>query len=285
MRSEGLREVVYRPESELRSPLTFLKRIVDDIRGSFELTRSLLVRNIKGQYRQAALGYLWAFIPPLATTVTFVFLQSQNIIASGKTDIPYPVYVLVGTLLWQSFVDALNSPLRLVQASTSMMASVNFPREAILFAGLGEVLFYFAIRIVPVLFILPFWGGSLSWSILLFPLGALSIIAFGWGIGLLLVPVGLLYKDVEMGMGILVTLWFFATPVVYTPPVSGAMSLLARINPVSPLLACTRDLLVGGVVSLPVHFVLLSLVALGFLLTGWVAFRLAIPHLVKILNA
>ncbi len=285
MRSEGLREVVYRPESELRSPLAFLKRIVDDIRGSFELTRSLLVRNIKGQYRQAALGYLWAFIPPLATTVTFVFLQSQNIIASGKTDIPYPVYVLVGTLLWQSFVDALNSPLRLVQASTSMMASVNFPREAILFAGLGEVLFYFAIRIVPVLFILPFWGGSLSWSILLFPLGALSIIAFGWGIGLLLVPVGLLYKDVEMGMGILVTLWFFATPVVYTPPVSGAMSLLARINPVSPLLAGTRDLLVGGVVSFPVHLVLLSLVALGFLLTGWVAFRLAIPHLVKILNA
>ncbi len=285
MRPEGLREVVYRPESELRSPLAFLKRIGDDMRGSLELTRSLLVRNIKGQYRQAALGYLWAFIPPLATTLTFVFLQSQNIIASGKTDIPYPVYVLVGTLLWQSFVDALNSPLRLVQASTSMMASVNFPREAILFAGLGEVLFYFAIRIVPVLFILPFLGGALSWSIVLFPLGALSIIAFGWGIGLLLVPVGLLYKDVEMGMGILVTLWFFATPVVYTPPASGAMSILARINPVSPLLAGTRDLLVGGVVSFPVHFVFLSLVAVGFLLTGWVAFRLAIPHLVKILNA
>jgi len=278
-------EIVYTTDSELRRPREFLSRLVKDISGSWELTRSLLVRNIKGQYRQTALGYLWAFIPPVATTLTFVFLQSQNIISSGQTDIPYPVYVLVGTLLWQVFVDAMNSPLRLMHASTSMMACVNFPREAILFAGLGEVIFYFAIRVSLLLFVFVFFDVKLSLYIIFFPLGVLSIMALGWGIGLLAVPVGLLYKDVEMGMGVLTTIWFFATPVVYTSPVSGPISILVRINPVTSLLTTTRQLLVGGELTSFVSFLCISIFSLCFLLFGWIIFRLAIPYLVKVINA
>lgn len=285
METFGPREVVYRPGSELRAPAAFLKRIARDVWGSRELTRSLLVRNIKGQYRQTALGYLWAFIPPVATTLTFVFLHSQRILASGDIQIPYPVYVFVGTLLWQVFVDAMNNPLRLVQASTSMMASVNFPREAILFAGLGEVLFYFGIRMMLVVPVFALWGVTPAWSILLFPMGVLAIMALGWGIGLLLVPAGILYKDVEMGLGILATLWFFATPVVYTPPASGPLSVLVRFNPVGALLNGTRELLTGGQLTSPGELVCLSLLSVGFLLAGWIVFRLAIPYLVKILNA
>lgn len=278
-------EVVYTPEPELLRPRVFLTGLIRDIVGSWELSRSLLIRNIKGQYRQTALGYLWAFIPPISTTLTFVFLQSQNILSSGKTEIPYPVYVLVGTLLWHVFVDAINSPLRLVNSSTSMIACVNFPREAILFAGLGEVIFYFSIRMVLLLFVFLFFGVQLSWTILLFPLGVLSIMALGWAIGLLTVPVGLLYKDVEMGMGILTTIWFFATPVVYTEPTSGAMSVLVRLNPVTPLLTTTRNFLVGGESTSLLSFICVSAFALAFLLLGWIVFRLAIPYLVKVLHA
>ncbi len=281
----GLREVVYTPRSELRAPLAFFRRIARDVWGSRELARSLLIRNVKGQYRQTALGYLWAVLPPLATTLTFVFLHAQRILASGETTVPYPVYVLVGSLLWQVFVDAVNNPLRLVQASTSMMASVNFPREAILFAGLGEVLFYFFIRILLLVPVFALWGTAPSWSILYFPIGLLAIMALGWGIGLLLVPVGILYKDVEMGLGILVTLWFFITPVVYTPPASGTVSLLVRFNPMSPLLNGTRDLLTGGAMASLGELLFLSLLSVAFLLLGWIVFRLAIPHIVKILNA
>lgn len=285
MERVGPREVVYRPGSELRAPVAFLRRIARDVWGSRELTRSLLVRNIKGQYRQTALGYLWAFIPPVATTLTFVFLHSQRILASGDTEIPYPVYVFAGTLLWQVFVDAMNNPLRLVQASTSMMASVNFPREAILFAGLGEVLFYFGIRMMLVVPVFALWGVAPTWSILLFPVGVLAIMALGWGIGLLLVPAGILYKDVEMGLGILATLWFFATPVVYTPPASGPLWILVRFNPVGALLNGTRQLLTGGPLTSPGELLGLSFLSVGFLLLGWIVFRLAIPYLVKILNA
>ena len=92
--------------------------MVADLRASRELAWRLLVRNISAQYRQTLLGYVWAFLPPIVTTLVWVFLNAQKIFDVGETGVPYPVYVLTGTILWQVFVDAMNSPLRQVDGES-----------------------------------------------------------------------------------------------------------------------------------------------------------------------
>jgi ABC-type polysaccharide/polyol phosphate export permease len=78
-----------------------------DLLASRELAWRLLVRNISAHYRQSLLGYAWAFVPPLFTTLIWVFLSSQNILDIGNNGMPYPLFVLTGTILWQNFVEAL----------------------------------------------------------------------------------------------------------------------------------------------------------------------------------
>ena len=117
------------------------------------------------------LGYVWAFLPPIAGTFTFVLLNRSGVLVTGDSPLPYPAFVMIGTLLWQVFADAINSPIRTVTAAKTMLSKINFPREAILLSGVLEVLFNFLIRLVllaavfvyfkihqrrPLL--LPFWG-------------------------------------------------------------------------------------------------------------------------------
>jgi len=280
-----LPEVIYTPDSQLRHPLQLLKHMWRDLIASRELAWRLFVRNISAMYRQTMLGYVWAFLPPLFTTFTFVFLNSQNIFSVGKTDIPYPAYVMIGTLLWQVFVDAMNSPLRVVNQSKSFLAKINFPREALILAGIGEVLFNFSIRLVLLVAVFIFYNVSLPVAAFLAPLGILSLMALGLMIGVLLVPLGVLYQDIEKGLPLITGMWMLLTPVVYPPPSSWPASLLSSINPVSPLLVTTREMLTGGSFSQMNGFMIVVTGTLILLFVGWVLYRLALPHLIERISA
>src|SRR4029077_1454087 len=98
--------------------------MVRDICSSKELAWRLFVRNISSRYRQTVLGYLWAFLPPIMTTVVFVYLQRVGFFAVGPTQVPYVAFVFAGLILWQAFTDALNAPLRMVQQSFSILTKV-----------------------------------------------------------------------------------------------------------------------------------------------------------------
>ena len=278
-------QVVYTPESQLRHPRQLVRSMVSDLKASRELAWRLFVRNISAQYRQTMFGYVWAFLPPIVTTLVWVFLNSQNILNVGETEIPYPVYVMVGTLLWQGFVDALNSPIKLVTSSRSILAKINFPREALILAGLGEVLFDFTIRLVLLFLVFVWFRIPVLWTVVLAPIGVVALMALGLMVGILLVPLGILYQDIARGLAMFTTMWFFFTPVVYPPPTQWPASLLAQLNPVSPLLITTREWLTTGATLHFSSFLLVSGITCFLMLFGWMLYRLAMPILIERMSA
>lgn len=283
--TEKLAEAVYTPDSQLRRPGQLLKSMWRDLLASRELAWRLFVRNINAMYRQTMLGYVWAFLPPVFTTLTFVFLNSQKIFSVGTTDIPYPAYVMIGTLLWQGFADAMNSPLRMINQSKSFLAKINFPREALILAGIGEVLFNFAIRLI-LLFIVFFWYKiPVPKTAFLAPLGIFSMMGLGLMFGVLLAPLGVLYQDIEKGLPLITGIWMFLTPVVYPPPTGWPASLLSSLNPISPLLITTREMITTGHFSQISSFAVVGGLTLGLLFIGWILYRLALPHLIERISA
>jgi lipopolysaccharide transport system permease protein len=278
-------EVVYSPESSMRRPRQLFSGMMRDLHASRELAWLLFVRNIRAQYRQTLLGYFWAIFPPLVTSLTFIFLNSQKIINVSTTKISYPAFILVGVLLWQGFVDAMNTPIRLVNSSVAMITKINFPREALVMAGLYEVILNFVIRLALVFLLLVWRRDPISWTALMMPLGALSIIGLGLMFGLLLAPLGVLYQDIGRGLSLLTSLWFFMTPVIYPAPTTWPACLLGRINPVSPLLVTTREWLDSNDFFMPASFVLVAGLTFILLLAGWILYRLAMPRLVERMSA
>lgn len=272
---------VYTPESPLRHPGQFLRAMLRDILASRELAWRLFVRDTSAQYRQTYLGYVWAFLPPLVASATFIFLQSQGIVQITGTTIPYAAFAMMGTLLWQVFVDAMQSPIAAVQGAKPMLAKINFPREAILMAGLYMVLFNFLIRMVLLAAVMAVWRVKPDAGLLLFPLAAVGLLACGFAVGLALLPVGTLYGDVGRGIGIVAQFWMLLTPVVYPARTEGLAGWLATWNPVAPVLTTAREALSGLPFTHLPAFIGVSLIALLFCFLGLLAFRLVMPILIE----
>ena len=237
---------VYTPASKLTDPTQLFQSMLRDLALSRELAWRLLVRNISSRYRQTLFGYVWAFLPPIMAAGVFVFLQKTGYFTVGQTQVPYAVFVLAGLILWQSFADAVHAPLRLVQQSHSILTKVNFPRESLILAGLGEVLFASLIRLVLMGCALLWFGVGLPWTAIWFPFGVLALIGMGIALGLLITPVAVLYHDVGQALPFVLYLWMFLTPVIYPASATWPGSLLLLLNPVSPVLDTTRDWLLSG---------------------------------------
>ena len=59
-----------------------------DLLASRELAWRLFVRDTSAKYRQTFLGYAWALLPAVATTLVWTLLNSSKILQVGETDIP-----------------------------------------------------------------------------------------------------------------------------------------------------------------------------------------------------
>lgn len=272
---------VYTPESALRRPRQLLNEMFRDLFNSRELAWRLFVRDISARYRQSMLGYVWAFLPPIVSTITFVLLGRSGVLRTGEMSIPYPAYVLIGTLLWQVFADAVHSPIKTVTAAKSMLAKINFPREAILLSGVLEVLFNFLVRLVLLVGVFAYFRIVPPVTAPLAIIGVAAILCLGLMIGVLLTPLGVLYTDVGQALTMLLSFWMLMTPVVYAPPSNGVLALLTKLNPISPLIITSREWLTIGSVTHLLPALTVFLMTLVLLFAGWVIYRLAMPLLIE----
>src|SRR6185369_16856780 len=200
LQDNSLPITVYTHESQMRSPVKLCKAMWNDLKDSRELAWRLFVRDVSARYRQSVLGIFWAFLPALLSGLVFIILQAKNVVNFGSVNIPYSVFAIIGTTLWQIFSESINAPLKAVQCSRSMLAKINFPREALIVAALYEVLFSVAIKFVVILIVMLFFRMSL-WPGLIYSIPAvLALIMLGMSLGLFITPIGMLYSDISSAL-------------------------------------------------------------------------------------
>ncbi|MBF0340524.1 MAG: ABC transporter permease [Magnetococcales bacterium] len=283
--SQILEERSYSAQSRIRAPGGILPGMFRDLWRSRELAGQLFLREIRQRYRQSVLGFLWILVPPLATATVFVILNARKILNIDPTDIPYPLYVLLGTLLWQIFAESVLAPLRAFDGCVAIMIKINMPREAPILTGLAQVGFFAMVQMIPALGIMLWSGVTFTWSMLLAPVAMLMLMLLGTAIGLFLVPLGGLYRDVSEGSSMALKVIFFLTPVVYPAPTSWPWSLLATLNPIVPLLQGARDLMAKGAMQDPVSFWITSALTLALLAVALLFYRLATPLVLERMGA
>lgn len=276
---------IYSPDSSLRNPSRMLVDMFRDLIEGRELAWRLAVRDIRAQYRQTVLGLLWAFILPLAHTITWIFLNGSGLVSVRDTVLPYSVYVFTGTMIWAIFLDAVNAPLQRTSAARQMLAKINFPREALIVSGIYQTLFNSAIKTVLLLSALMLFGIYPGWTLIFFPIGIISLILAGTALGLLLTPIGVLYTDIGKSMPLLMQFLMYLSPVVFPMPNGGWAAILFKLNPVTPLILTTRAWLTGFSPQYLGYFYIVNALVIALLLSVWVIYRAAMPILIERMSA
>lgn len=278
---ESLPAVTFTPDSQVRSPVTLAGSMLADLLASRELGWRLAVRDISAQYRQSILGIFWAFIPPLVSAVLFIALHQKKVVNIADVGMPYPLFVLVGTILWQVFADAVAAPLRVVTGANTILARINFPREALILSAVYQTLFGFLVKMALLGWALLYFGTPLRLESALALITVMLLIWLGIAIGVALTPVGMLLRDVSQIIVLGLQLGFFLTPVVYPAPQTFPYSLLATWNPVSIYLLSSRTLLIHGAVGALMPLVVVTACLLAATLLLWVVYRVSMPIVIE----
>jgi lipopolysaccharide transport system permease protein len=283
--SQHQKITIYTAHASNRSVLFHLGGVFRDLPQAHELGYRLFKRNLKALYRQSLFGFAWALFPPLATAALWIFLRN-NVMTMGDTGIPYPVFVLTGTILWQMFNEAMLSPLKQVTANKAMLSKINIPREGLLLSGIYEMIFNILIKIGLLAIIYLYFGQSASLSsLMLVPVGIFAISLMGFSIGLALTPLGMLYHDINKGLTVILPFLMYMTPVVYPKPTGGAIGIIMQINPLATLIPVTRNWFTAQPVqdmhlfwTFTIGFALLFLFSL-------IVYRLAMPMIIERIGA
>jgi lipopolysaccharide transport system permease protein len=269
-------EISYSPRGVLRNGQAGWRIMVKELVNSRRLIWLLILRDISVRYRQSVLGYVWAMIPQIVTVGAFAILNAWRVVPMGKTAIPYVIYAAWGISVWQLFAGCLSACTTSLAAAGSLVTKINFPRECLVIAAIGQPIFDFFVRLVPVLAVFAWYGVTPSWSTMFLPLVLCPVILLGVGFGFILSIANLAIKDTGNALGTALTIGMFLTPVLYPPPVRWPFTLINVVNPLSPLLTATQDLISLGSLTGPASFAAACLFAVFVSLVGWRIFRLTI---------
>ena len=285
MTAQPLPTRTYTPESPLAHPAKLWREMKQDLWAGRELAWRLAVRDISAQYRQNALGVLWALINPLMTTAVWLFLSTSRLVQVADTGLPYPVFVFTGTLLWSILIDAFNAPLQQVSSNKPLLAKINFPREALILTGIYQTLFNAAIKLGILLLVLPFLGIHPGWGGLLIPVGIFALVLTGTALGLAITPLGVLYGDIGRGIPLITQFLMYLSPVVFPLATTGWTGTVMRLNPLTPMILNARAWFTGQPPQLLGEWALAVGGSAVLLLLVWMVYRLAMPILIERMSA
>lgn len=259
-----------------------LKSIYGDIKSSNFLAYQMTKRDIQSQHRQSLLGFFWILAPVIINSLIWLFLNGSGVVnVNIPGGIPYPVFVIIGTTLWNIFSEAIQSPINSVNAGRTIISKINFPKEALLMKGLYTTLFNLAIKMIPIIAILIVYQVVPSLSLLLFPFYIAALTLFAFAIGLIITPLGLIYTDISKILTTGIPFLMYLTPVVYAVPKVGFFKFLFKLNPLTYLINDTRSTLVGVDVQSLLFTVILMVISFIILLIGLVIFRKSMPIVIE----
>jgi len=177
-------------------------------------------RDIIVQFKQTVFGMAWYFISPLFSV--FMYMVVFGRIAGIPTDdVPQPVFYMSGVCLWEYFSTCLTDTAGTFAKNSNLFGKVYFPRLVSPLSTVLSKLFRFSIQLLMFVIIYLFFvfvkGVHLcpNWYLLLFPVIVLILAGIALGLGLIVSSMTTKYKDLTNFIPVFVSLWMYATPIVY----------------------------------------------------------------------
>ena len=189
------------------------------------LIQSLVARELKARYRGSVLGFFWSFINPLLLllvySLVFAYIMPAQFTGGDEPTpfadaYPYPVFLFCGLLPWTWFASSLNESAGVLISGGNLIKKVLFPAEVlpIVTALANMVHFLFGLPILA-LFLAYYHAPIRLVELVWFPVVVLVQLILTTGLGLLMAALTVHFRDIRDILSNLLTLWFFATPIIY----------------------------------------------------------------------
>jgi len=232
-------------------------RAVQELVRARELTANLVRRDLKVRHRGTFLGMLWSLTTPLLLVGLYSFIFRFLIRAPVATDVarpdgnevPFAVYFFCGLVIWNFFSSAVGASTGSVVGSGYLLSKVYFPRailplSTVLSAGV-TFCFEFAVLSAITVVVVGLPGVHVLWL----PVVAAVVFGLALGLALLVSAVTVFLRDVAHFIGVLMQVWFWATPIIYSLQWVSSRPGVVRfleLNPMTGVVVSFRNVVLLG---------------------------------------
>jgi ABC-2 type transport system permease protein len=212
------------------------------------LLRELVITDFKLRYQGSVLGYLWSLLKPLFL-FAIMYIVFGHFLRVGDAVEYFPVYLLLGIVLWSFFTEVTNQGLASIVSHGELIRKINFPKYIIVIAGSLSALINLGLNLIIIAVFIIISGVKLHFTVLLFPLYIVELYIFSLSLAFFLSASYVKFRDVSHIWEVLLQGAFYATPILYplTLVVKQAGSTAAQLlmlNPVAQIIQDARYALV-----------------------------------------
>jgi lipopolysaccharide transport system permease protein len=244
------------------------------IRKNRRLLRDFVVRDLKGRYVGSSMGFFWSLVFPIINLVVYmyVFRIVLKVRYYDKQDqVEVALLMLVGVLVWHAFAESVSRQTNTLVENSNLIQKVVFPSELmptyLTISSIVNMLIGLPIALVAIAWFAVDRSRFVSEPIVVqdeivgytraigvsYTLVALPLLiaiqgVFMLGLGLVLSTLNLFVRDVFHLIGVVVTVWMFATPIFYPDfqVTTSGLGWVLEVNPMHWLISCYRDVLCYG---------------------------------------
>ncbi|MDD9890112.1 MAG: ABC transporter permease [Gammaproteobacteria bacterium] len=259
----------------------FFKLISDWIKSPFHSARlfnNFTRQDFFVQFTASIAGVFWLFLTPIVNLIIYSFVfgyvfQMRALPEFGETQ--FVIFMMIGYLPWFAFAEAISKSPGLLLEKAPLITKVMFPVQLLPIVGtvvpylthvigFGLLLLYLVLQ------------GYLSLLWLLIPVIFFLQFLFTMGLVAILSAFCVFLRDLQQLVALLITLWFFLTPIIY--PVSIIESETVRelflFNPMHSFVSLYRDIILFESISLVNLQIIIPVSLISYLIGGWLFMRI-----------
>jgi lipopolysaccharide transport system permease protein len=246
--------------------------MVQELIDSRELLVRMTMRDLTLRYKQSIMGFGWAICMPLLNTLLFSIVFTR--VAPVSTSVPYPLFAYLGLTVWNLTASALRFSALSLTSNSSLVTKIHFPREIFPFSSVLVALADAGVASLLLVGMMAYYGIGISTALIALPLVVAVQVIFTAAVALLLAMGNLFYRDVKYIFEVVITIWMFASAVVYPiDQVGGRIGTLLRLNPMTHLIEAYRSILFHGQIPDMTGFAATAAASLVLLALSWIVFH------------
>jgi lipopolysaccharide transport system permease protein len=240
------------------------------------LIRNMVIRDLKSRYVGSAMGFFWSVIHPLVLLVSYTFVFSivlkQPLGPSAGTS-SFAIYLFCGILPWLVFQETLARSSNIIVDHANLITKTLFPAEILPLSVLVANLVNHFIGLGIFLALVVFYLGKVSVLFLLFPVYLFALSLFALGLSWIVSSVQVFLRDTTQIVTVVLTFWFWFTPIMFDEKRLQKWAFIMRINPLAEVVSAYRKCFLSLELPTLKGLVYLYAIAIVVFILGGLFFR------------
>ena len=217
-----------------------------------QLLQDFAWRELRSRYKGSVLGFGWNFAIPLLNLAVFyllfgVLLGQRPRTGTGEQN--YAIFLFVGLLPWTFFANSLGAGASSIIANGAIVKKVRLPLQLLPAASVLSSLANFLLSMIVLFVVLAIFGPRHLEGLPYLPPLLVIQIVMNLGFAYLLAAANVFFRDVQHILGILLTAWYFLTPVLFSVQIVADRPTereLLYLNPMTAIVVAYQRALLDG---------------------------------------